>query len=158
MSANMRNVYFCICIYKKHVIFSGLDSDGVAILGIASFRSGGKDKVEGICAKAGFSGFYTRVAKHVDWIAKAGELDIKGFTISKKTAHAGAEKSKSELELSDVEEDGQVKSNLDLDSSAASGVKSNSKYDSLGADSLELISFGVTILAVFGAAASATLF
>ncbi|KAJ1899492.1 Chymotrypsin-like elastase member 2A [Kickxella alabastrina] len=121
----MRNVYFCICIYQKHVIFSGFGSDGFAILGIASFRSGGKD-MEGICAKACFSGFYARAAKHIDWITKAGELDIKGFTISNKTAHAGAEKSNSELELLDVEEDDQVKPNLDLDPSAASGVKSNS--------------------------------
>ncbi|KAI7829921.1 hypothetical protein BX661DRAFT_170283 [Kickxella alabastrina] len=123
----MRNIYFCICTYQKHVIFSGFGSDGVAILGIDSFRSCGKNNMEGICAKAGFSEFYTHAAKHIDLITKAGELDIKGFIISNKTAHAGAEKSESELELLDVEEDDQVKSNLDLASSAASGVKSNSK-------------------------------
>ncbi|KAI7829919.1 trypsin-like cysteine/serine peptidase domain-containing protein [Kickxella alabastrina] len=138
-------------------------SDGFALLGITSFGSDNEDNPDGICAMAGSSGFYTRAATYVNWIAQVANLNIKDFTITNTTAHAdeGSHSnidSESESGLSNVEEDEEVKSATNPTTSVTGGVKSNAESSSSGADRIKFMSVGATVLAVLGAAVSASLF
>ncbi|KAJ1899491.1 Trypsin-like serine protease [Kickxella alabastrina] len=137
-------------------------SDSFALLGITSFESNNEDNPDKICAMAGSSGFYTRAATYVNWIAQVANLDVKDFTITNTTAHADEGRyfnidSESESGIN-VEEDEEVKSATNPITSVTGGVKSNAESSSSGADSIEFTSIGATVLAVLGAAVSASLF
>ncbi|KAI8323586.1 trypsin-like serine protease, partial [Martensiomyces pterosporus] len=61
-----------------------------ALLGLTSFGAVTPSNPKGECAKAGSTGFYTRLSAFLDWIASTANLKVDDISISNRTQHGAS--------------------------------------------------------------------
>ncbi|KAJ2853931.1 hypothetical protein J3B02_002915 [Coemansia erecta] len=65
--------------------FENSNGSGSALIGITSFAPSSPSNPKGLCAKAGGSGYYTRVSTYISWIASSCGLEINDISVNNST-------------------------------------------------------------------------
>ncbi|KAJ2518900.1 hypothetical protein H4217_003027 [Coemansia sp. RSA 1939] len=94
-------------------------SSRTALLGLTSYGTSSASNPSGLCAQAGSSGYYTRIAPYIAWIAKSASLDASAISVTNST---GVESSSDGDGLD--QEDSQRASDGDDESTVRSGASS----------------------------------